>query len=103
MGPDGLRLVDWQCPGIGDPVEDLAHFISPGMNLLYRGKALDQAEIDRFLQHYPNQNVVEQYRDYGQGYHWRMACYCAWQVERGNATYVPALSAERDILANWRY
>ncbi len=97
----GLRLVDWQCPGIGDPVEDLAHFISPGMNFLYGGGVLEQAQIDRFLAHYPHKEIVERYLDYGQSYHWRMACYCAWQVEEGNASYVPALSAERDFIEQW--
>lgn len=101
-GPDGLRLVDWQCPGIGDPVEDLAHFISPGMNLLYRGKVMETNEINRFLDNYPKKQVVSRYKSYGQSYHWRMACYCAWQVEKGNASYVPALSAESDFLVNWR-
>ncbi len=31
----GLVLIDWQCPGVGDPVEDLACFLSPAMMVLY--------------------------------------------------------------------
>ncbi len=93
-GADGLRLVDWQCPAMGDPVEDLAHFISPAMNVLYRGKPLSQAEIFHFLKAYPDQTTVQNYQEYGLCYHWRMACYCAWQVAQGNTDYQAALTAE---------
>jgi len=97
-GPDGMRLIDWQCPALGDPVEDLAHFISPAMTHLYRGKSLKFNEIERFLGSYPEAAIVQNYRDYGHAYHWRMACYCAWQVARGNADYRPALKAEAAFL-----
>ena len=33
--PDGLRLIDWQCPGIGDGLQDVATFLSPAMQVLY--------------------------------------------------------------------
>lgn len=95
---DGLRLVDWQCPAMGDPVEDLAHFISPAMNVLYRGKPLSQAEIFSFLKSYPDQATVQNYQECGRAYHWRMACYCAWQVAQGNTDYQAPLKAETQYL-----
>ncbi len=39
-GPGGLTLIDWQCPASGDPTEDLATFLSPAMQRLYRGAIL---------------------------------------------------------------
>lgn len=91
---EGLRLIDWQCPGLGDPVEDIAHFLSPAMMMLYGGEPLAEAERTRFLQHYPDQDVVARYHAFGRAYHWRMACYCQWQINRGNADYVLPLRAE---------
>ena len=34
-GPGGIRLIDWQCPGIGDPAEDLWTFLSPAFQILF--------------------------------------------------------------------
>ena len=98
---EGLRLVDWQCPGIGDPVEDLAHFISPGMNTLYRGAVFSDIEIGRFLAAYPDQEVAKSYIEYGLNYHWRMACYCTWQTARGAMDYAEALEKETHMVRNW--
>ena len=39
--PDWLTLIDWQCPAMGDPTEDLSLFMSPAMQSLYRGAPLD--------------------------------------------------------------
>ena len=38
LGDEGLRLIDWQCPAIGDPIVDIMMFLSPGMheNLWFR-------------------------------------------------------------------
>lgn len=102
-GASGLWLVDWQCPGAGDPVEDIAHFISPSMNHLYREKTLSSKEIDEFLAFYPHPLTAQSYKAYGHIFHWRMACYCAWQVGEGNADYVPALKIETEFLRNWPY
>lgn len=95
----GAVLVDWQCPGMGDPVEDLAHFLSPAMQVLYgtTGPAAD------FLSVYPDQTVVARYRIAGAAFHWRMAGYCAWQVARGVQDYRSALEAEMTLLDAWPY
>ena len=37
-------LIDWQCPALGDPCEDLAVFLSPAMQRLYRGQILSDVE-----------------------------------------------------------
>jgi thiamine kinase-like enzyme len=35
LGEKGLRLIDWQCPAIGDPIVDIMMFLSPGMHKIY--------------------------------------------------------------------
>lgn len=83
MAHDGtLALIDWQCPQLGDPAEDLALFLSPAMQLLYRGRTLDSAEEAQFTAAYPDRRVVARYFALRPWYHWRMAAYCEW---RGDA------------------
>ena len=43
LGEKGLRLIDWQCPAIGDPIVDIMMFLSPGMHEIYgSGKAINE-------------------------------------------------------------
>lgn len=86
----GLRLIDWQCPGVGDPIEDLAMFLSPAMHHIYRGKLLSATEEKDFLLAYPDANVRQGYLELAPMYHWRMAAYCAWKEARGAHEYADA-------------
>lgn len=87
-------LIDWQCPALGDPCEDLAIFTSPAMQHLYRGAPLSQGETDAFLNAYPDPEITVRFRALRPWYHWRMAAYCLWQTERGNLDYAPGLTME---------
>lgn len=78
-GPGGLVLIDWQCPARGDAAEDLALFLSPAMQVLYRGTALNEPEIRDFLSAYDDKETVARYRALAPLYHWRMAAYCLWR------------------------
>ncbi len=84
-GPKGLRLIDWQCPQIGDPAEDLAIFLSPAMQYLYRGEALTAIEEQEFLETYQDRHTVRRYLTLKPWYHWRMAAYCQWRGQNGEA------------------
>jgi len=84
---DGLRLIDWQCPALGDPCEDLASFLSPGMQQLYRGAPLKRHETVQFLATYPDQRMVARYRRLAPFFHWRTAAYCQWRLENGAPDY----------------
>ena len=88
----GLFLIDWQCPAIGDPVEDIAIFLSPAMQTLYRGHPLSPEEREQFLESYHTQ--AERYQTLAPAYHYRMAAYCQWQVERGFPDYAAGRDAE---------
>lgn len=85
LAHDGtLTLIDWQCPQMGDPSEDLALFLSPAMQFLYRGAVLSQAEEEAFLSAYPDPRIVGRYLSLKPWFHWRMAAYCLWRCRRGN-------------------
>ncbi|WP_353341015.1 aminoglycoside phosphotransferase family protein [Pelagimonas sp. KU-00592-HH] len=83
----GLHLIDWQCPAVGDPCEDIAIFLSPAMQSLYRGKPLRDAEVAAFMEAYDCPEVTARYAALAPFYHWRMAAYCQWQAERGRTEY----------------
>ncbi len=90
----GVHLIDWQCPAIGDPCEDVAIFLSPAMQSLYRGVSLSDAEREQFLTAYADADMVARYHALAPFYHHRMAAYCQWQIERGNQDYAAAQDLE---------
>lgn len=88
------RLIDWQCPAIGDPCEDIALFLSPAMQLAYRQQSLTDVERQTFLMSYPDRGIVQRYLSLEAWYHWRMAAYCLWLESRGNGDAGDAAEAE---------
>lgn len=88
-----VTMIDWQCPGLGDPVDDLAAFLSPAMQYLYGGGALTEADRAQFLAAFP-EDLVARYRLLAPALHWRIAAHCLWRAERGAADYRPALALE---------
>jgi len=87
LGPQGTGLIDWQCPGLGDPAEDLAAFLSPLMQSLYAGRPLSAEDRARFLHAYPDRSVVERYALLQPLYDWRLSAHCAHRAARGDADY----------------
>lgn len=94
IGPEGARLIDWQCPGMGDPTEDLAAFLSPAMQWLYTGRVLTPDQRTAFLAAYPDQINVDRFLKLEPLFRWRMAAHCAWKARRGDADYAAALQLE---------
>lgn len=88
------RLIDWQCPGFGDPAEDLAAFLSPAMQWLYTGQTLTAGQRDAFLRAYPDRATVQRFLTLEPIFRWRMAAHCAWKARRGDADYAAALRLE---------
>ena len=97
-----LTLIDWQCPRIGDPAEDLAGFLSPAMQLLFGPGLLTNVQTQTFLAAYPDQTTVTRYHALAPLFHWRMAAYCHWQVAQGLKEYQQGLSVELAALANYK-
>ena len=89
-------FVDWQCPALGDPVMDLALFLSPAMQLVARGSPLSAQERADFLTAYDDEGIAARLEDLSPILHWRMAAYCLWKItgDRPDPAYAPALAAE---------
>ena len=98
-GRQKVCLIDYQCPALGDPAEDLAHFLSPAMQLLYGQGPLSATDIAAFLMAYPHADIRDHYARIARSLHWRMACYCQWQHDQGNGDYAAARDAEIAFLS----
>lgn len=83
---DGPVLIDWQCPAIGDPVEDLGLALSPAMHHLYGMGPMTAAARDALLAGYANPAVAHRYRAMAPALHWRMAAYCHWRLQHRGHT-----------------
>lgn len=94
VSPAGLTLIDWQCPAQGDPCEDLALFLSPAMQRLYRGSPLTSDEAAEFLSAYDNPDIVQRFLALKPWYAWRMAAYCLWRAENGTPAYREGIDLE---------
>lgn len=89
--PKGPVLIDWQCPGLGDPSEDLATLLSPAMMWLYTGRIAPPDWADALLDAYPDPQTAARTRSLWPLYRWRILAHCAWKAARGDADYAQAL------------
>jgi len=112
--PQGLRLIDWQCPGIGDGLQDVVTFLSPAMQVLYGYPVLTAAQEQQFLGAYfaaldesprDAQETRARLHSVRSSHHYRFAAYCAMRTqdtatsdERTSRLYGVALQAEIQIL-----
>jgi thiamine kinase-like enzyme len=97
LGDKGLRLIDWQCPAIGDPVVDIMMFLSPSMHKIYGLRKLSMKDHETFLMNL-TPKLRNRYNILGPLYHWRLAAYCFWKAEQGFIEYEKAAFAEIDLL-----
>jgi hypothetical protein len=108
--PSGLRLIDWQCPGIGDGLQDVATFLSPAMQVLYGYPVLTDVQERQFLDAYvaalflnlsDAQKARARFEIVCRSHHYRFAAYCAMRVQdtascepKTSHLYSDALKAE---------
>jgi len=97
LSDKGLRLIDWQCPAIGDPIVDIMMFLSPGMHEIYGSGKLSMKDHEAFLMNLTSKLRIR-YNILGPLYHWRLAAYCFWKAEQGFIEYEKAALAEIDLL-----
>lgn len=104
-GRNGLVLIDWQCPGRGDAVEDIACFLSPAMMILYQQSPHSPAAREAFLAAYPDRAAVARYHRDAPSWHYRIGGYCVWRAHRLQRRqpeiaerYRRALTAEIELL-----
>lgn len=105
LGADGLRLIDWQCPALGDAAEDIAAFLSPAFQILYDCPPLREDQRAAFLAAYGDSAAINRFRKLEPFFNWRMAAYCAMRVEnyrlprpKAADAYERAYSALIDLL-----
>jgi len=105
VGPDGPRLIDWQCPALGDPAEDLFAFLSPAFQVLYGHEPLTAAERAECLEAYGDREVLARLTALEPALAWRFAAYCAMRCvdlaradPDGSARYARALALSLDQL-----
>jgi len=112
--PDGLRLIDWQCPGLGDGLQDVVTFLSPAMQVLYGYPVLTYEQEQHFLDTYvvalgdsvsDAKGTHARFHIVRSSHHYRFAAYCAMRVQDTAASdqktsrlYGVALQAEIQIL-----
>ena len=112
--PDGLRLIDWQCPGLGDGLQDVVTFLSPAMQVLYGYPVLTDSQERQFLDVYfsalgqtpsDSQETHARLHRIRSSHHYRFAAYCAMRAQDTAASeqktsrlYRDALQAEIQIL-----
>jgi hypothetical protein len=79
VAKDSSRLVviDWQCPAVGDPVQDVIAFLSPAFQILYGREPLTAKEEAAFFEAYDDAELNRRYDALLPFYDWRMAGYCA--------------------------
>ncbi len=106
VGAAGTRLIDWQCPALGDPAEDLFSFLSPAFQVLSQREPLAVHERDAFLAAYDDDAVAARLEALWRALTYRMAAYCAQRrVELadtdpdGAARYARALDLSLEDLA----
>jgi aminoglycoside phosphotransferase (APT) family kinase protein len=104
----GILLIDWQCPGLGDPVEDIACFLSPAMMILYDTTPHGKVARRTFLATYDDVDVLDRYHRDGPAWHYRIGAYCVWRAARLArrqpeiaGRYRRALAAELELLEGW--
>ena len=97
LGDKGLRLIDWQCPAIGDPIVDIMMFLSPGMHEIYGSGKLSIKDREVFLMNLTPE-LRNRYNRIGPLYHWRLTAYCFWKAEQGFIEYEKAALAEIELL-----
>lgn len=95
----GIVLIDWQCPGLGDPVLDLFTYLSPAMQQLYRDTPLTPTEEHRFLSAYEDAETIDRLHLLAPILHWRMAAYCSFMAANGEKDYEPCVALELAAMA----
>ncbi len=105
-GPDGVRCIDWQCPGMGDAAEDLWSFLSPAFQILYDREPYDGHAVARFRLAYGDDGVLARLDLLSPCLSYRFAHYCCFRTHQlaevdpvASDRYARATIAELDVLA----
>lgn len=103
----GLRLIDWQCPAVGDEAEDVASFLSPAFQILNHRAPLSVTERAAFMDALADAALEQRLAVLEPAYAWRMAAYCCRRIDTAAddavvRRYAQAADAELARLREWR-
>ena len=93
VGPDGPRLIDWQCPALGDAAEDLFTFLAPAFQVVFDHEPLTAAERAACLEAYGDPAVEARLAALEPALTYRFAAYCA--MRRADLAEADPVSAAR--------
>ena len=99
----GAVLIDWQCPALGDPCDDLAILLSPAMRRLDGLEPLTAAERTAALEAYGDPAVTARLDALAPLHHALLAAHCLWRAERGWPGARDAAEAELGALEQARH
>ena len=85
-------------PGSLGRLEDLAVFLSPSMQMEYRGAILENFECETFLNAYRDPVIPERYRQLKPYLHLRLAAYALWGQERARNQSDRGVELELDVV-----
>lgn len=77
-----IRLIDWQCPGVGDAVGDIWSFIDSGYEILLGRPRFSRQMRDAFLSAYGDAAVIDRLQIMIPYYAYREAAYCCLQHQQ---------------------
>lgn len=97
---DGLRLIDWQCPGAGDLAEDVFSFLSPAVQVLGHRPPLSASQRAAFFQALRMPQVQARHQAMAPYFAYRIAAYGCLRMQTAAAPalrrlYRQAVLAER--------
>lgn len=82
-----LCLIDWQCPGLGDPVEDVWTFLYAGYEMLLGWPRFDESVATEFWRGYGAETAVQPCLEIiAPSYTYRLAAHCCLRQQQLAAT-----------------
>jgi len=76
-----LALIDWQCPGMGDPAEDIWTFLYSGFEQLLGQRCFSNDEKEVFLKAYADQESIERLELLKHFFAFRVAAHCVMRFQ----------------------
>lgn len=81
-GEARTRIIDWQCPGMGDGAEDLWSFLSPAFQAVYGRDAWTQDQVQAFRVAYGDAETLARLDLLSPYFSYRYAHYCVFRVHQ---------------------
>ncbi|WP_420861717.1 aminoglycoside phosphotransferase family protein [Algirhabdus cladophorae] len=92
------HLIDWQTPKWGDPVHDVALYLSPSMRLNYGYLPIDETAEAEFFCGYGDPDLRDRWQRVKPQFSAILAAYVAWRIDQGFACHPDAFEAELENL-----